>query len=194
MPFAVLASLPAPSAYRNPQLSTFFCVLFITFQPTSERAHHCAHYSRAICSRFGMDSCPVFPHLQITRATLAAASWSWISKGNLHLKTLIKSHSFLHFKGKEVGNCQGSRKHLQFGETAPLLLIYFMPETDQSRGSPAEQGEALFPPIIYPWKQISLNLYCLLLLVLKQPQLYLPPLSTLTLSHWPLTHLQGGKG
>lgn len=43
----------------------FSCVLFITFQPASERTHHCAHYSRAICSRLGMDSCPVFPHLQI---------------------------------------------------------------------------------------------------------------------------------
>lgn len=65
MSFAVLASLPAPSAYRNPQLYTFSCVLFITFQPTSERTHHCAHYGRAICSTFGMDSCPVFPHPQI---------------------------------------------------------------------------------------------------------------------------------
>lgn len=65
MSFAVLASLPAPSAYRNPQLYTFSCVLFITFQPASERIHHCAHYGRAIRSTFGMDSCPVFPHPQI---------------------------------------------------------------------------------------------------------------------------------
>lgn len=72
---------------------------------------------------------------------LAVASSSWISKGNLHPKTLIKSPSFLCFQGEEVGNLWGSWKRLQFGEATPPLLIYIVPDIDQSRGSPAEQGD-----------------------------------------------------
>lgn len=52
-PTGILSFTPSPVCF------------FITFQPASERTHHRAHYSRAICSRFGMDSGPVFPHLQI---------------------------------------------------------------------------------------------------------------------------------
>lgn len=196
----MLASLPAQSAYRNLQLYTFSCVLFITFQPTSEWTHHCAHYNRVIRSRFWMDSCPVFPHLKIRQpgppwllpagAGFPRVTFTW---------WLIKSHSFLCFKGKEVGKLWGSQKHHQFWEATPLLLICFMPDTEQSKGSPAEQGQALFPGIIYSWKKTSLNLYCLLLLLLEvastlSPSTGYPHSEPWLCTSWPVICLQGGKG
>lgn len=90
-PSACTISTRDPSALHL-LLSAFHCFP-ATLGVTSERSHHSARCSRDICSRFGVDSCPVSPHLQSRHlgAALPVLSWSQISESNFHMKALIKA-------------------------------------------------------------------------------------------------------
>lgn len=174
-----LSFTPAPAFYHFPA----------TLGVTSERSHLSAHYSRAICSIFGMDSCSISPDLQsrhpgppwlfpagagFPRVTLTWRLWSKLLGHPLSSASKVK-------KLKSFDALENALDFWRSNPTSPHLPCAWH-GLERWKPSWAEVAGLIYPHHL-PLQKDSLGLGYLLLLLLKQPQLHFPPLAALALSH-----------
>lgn len=194
-------SIQNPSALHL--LLHALCCFPTTLGITSERSPHTTRYSTAICSRFGMDSCPISPHLQSrhlgppwlfpAEAGFPRVTFTW----KLWSKHLGHSLSYAS-KMKELESFEALENALNFWRRNPtsiyLLCVWHDPEL---RKPSWVEVAGLISPHHLPLRRVSLGLEYVLLLLLKQPQLRLPlrwPLSRwVTALHIPAPYTSAGR-